>query len=110
HIVAHPNAWARIAKAKKADNSNESLVGSGTEAAERRLQSLPVLVDRDVPESSLLVLDKEAILSGYGNVEFAVSDQHLFHRRSYAARCWFRFGAVVAHPERVVLLGVGDGS
>ncbi len=86
-----------------------SLVGAGTESAERKLLSLPVTVDRDVPAVSIIVLDKKAVPSVIGNVQVASSQDFLFDKDSIAVRATVRFGAKIADADRVVLLGV-DGS
>ena len=49
HIIANPTAWATLSKLKRATDSNESLVGAGTVAAERALLGLPVLVTPAMP-------------------------------------------------------------
>lgn len=109
HILSNPTAWATLAKMKAATDSNVSLVGAGTEAAERRLLGLPVLVDRDVPASSIIVLDRDAILSVYGGLQIATSKDYYFNRDAIAVRATWRFGAQINDTSRVVLLGV-DGS
>jgi HK97 family phage major capsid protein len=107
NILAHPNAWAALSKMKAEDNSNVSLIGAGTEVAQRRLLGLPVAVDRDVPESSIIVLDVDAVLSVYGLLQIAVSEDYMFNRDAVAVRATWRLGARVNDPARVVVLGVG---
>ncbi|AKK30633.1 phage major capsid protein [Mycobacterium sp. EPa45] len=109
NILAHPNAWATLSKLKSAVDSNVSLIGAGTEPADRRLLGVGVTVDRDVPEDSIIVLDKEAILSVYGGLEIASSEHYYFNRQAVAIRATWRFGATIHDASRVVLLGV-DGS
>ncbi|EUA31998.1 MULTISPECIES: phage major capsid protein [Mycobacterium] len=107
HILASPTAWADLQRLKTAEDSNVSLVGAGTTSATRQLLSLPVLVDRDVPAGTVAVLDRSAILAVWGALEVATSRDFHFNRRSVSIRAWWRFGAKVAHPNRVVSLGVG---
>lgn len=105
-VLAHPLAWAQITKLKAADNSNVSLVGAGVDAAQRQLLGVPVFCDRDVPAGTIIVGDRNAILSAYGNVEIAVSQESLFEYDSVAIRSTFRFGAKVADVNRIVQIMV----
>jgi HK97 family phage major capsid protein len=107
HVVCNPLAWATISKLKAFVDSNQSLVGAGTTSATRQLLSLPVYVDRDVPDNQLVVLDKNAVLSVWGQLLIATSSDFLFDRDSIAIRATFRFGSKIAHEDRVVVLGVG---
>lgn len=107
HILAHPLDWATLQTLKLATDSNAALLGSGTSSAPaRQLLNLPVLVDRDVPQGELVVLDKRAILSAYGPILVATSQEYLFGQDSVALRITFRFGAKVAKPERVVTVAL----
>jgi HK97 family phage major capsid protein len=110
HILAGPLAWAELVKRKTATDSNVSLLGAGADAVKRQLLSLPVLVSRDVPSATLIVLDRDAVLSVYGQVEIATSTDYYFNSDSVAVRATFRFGATVSDPARVVKLSVLDGS
>jgi len=108
HILASPQAWAYISKLKAAVDSNLSLIGAGTNAAPRQLENVPVLVDKDVLDWSLIVLDRRAVLSAFGNVVIATSEHAAFQRDSVAVRATFRFGAQVSDTDRVVLVPVLD--
>lgn len=105
-VLAHPSAWAAITKLKAATDSNVSLVGAGVDAAQRQLLGVTVYVDRDVPVDSLIVADRAAILSAYGNIEIATSQDYLFGDHAVAIRSVFRFGAKVADVGRVVQIAV----
>lgn len=66
-----------------------------------------VLLDR--PE--MLVLDRNSVLSVYGDVQIATSTDFYFGSDSTALRAVFRFGQKIADPARVVSLTVaGAGS
>lgn len=107
HILANPLAWARLSKLKMTDTSAQSLLGNEAQAKpQRQLLGVPVTVDRDVPGNQLVVLDKRAVLSAYGQVLVATSTDYLFNQDSVALRVTFRFGAVVAKPTRVVVVDV----
>lgn len=71
HIIANPTAWATLSKLKRATDSNESLIGAGTVAAERALLGLPVLVTPAMPAGSLLVTDQSAIIGAQSPVRVA---------------------------------------
>lgn len=104
-ILANPLSWASLSKLKVTSDGNnaQSLLGNEAQSQpQRRLLNVPVLVDRDVPGDRLVVLDKRAVLSAYGNVQIATSTDYLFGQDSVALRITFRFGAVVARPQRVV--------
>lgn len=96
----------RGSKLKTATGSAQSLVGAGTDAPERQLLSVLVTVDRDVTAGSLVVLDKSAVLSAYGNLLVARSEDFYFSSDSVAIRATWRFGAVVADAARVVTIDV----
>jgi HK97 family phage major capsid protein len=108
HVIASPTAWASLTKFKQATSSNASLVGAGVEAAERRLLGVPVLVSAAMTADKVLILDRSAVLSAYGEVQLAVSDQAYFGSDSIGVRCTFRFGQKIVDTERVIQLDVTD--
>lgn len=110
HIVTSPTGWAELLKLKAADGSHESLLGAGTDNAERRLLDLPVLVSSAVPPGGGLVIDQTAIVSAVGDVQVATSDQAYFSSDSIGVRCTWRFGANVVHPERIGRFTVDAGA
>ena len=111
HIIASPSGWAELSKFKDETTSNRSLIGAGTEAATRTLLSVPVLVSNSMPDGSMLVLDRNSVLSVYGQVQLATSADYYFGADSIALRATLRFGAKIADTGRVVKLTVaGAGS
>ena len=106
HIVCSPSSWADLSKFKQATDSNVSLVGAGTTAPTRTLLSVPVLVSNSVPDGTMLVLDRNSVLSVYGTVQLATSTDYYFGSDNVALRATFRFGAVIANSDRVVKLTV----
>lgn len=110
-MVCAPDVWAFVRKLKTGTGSNQSLLGAGGEDSVRRLLSVPVIVNAAMPAGKLLVADRGAILSAVGNITYAISEDYAFNQDAIAVRATWRFGAVVADPERVVLLDVeaGDG-
>jgi len=101
HIIANPIAWATVSKLKRATDSNESLVGAGTSAAERALLGLPVLVDAAMPAGALLVVDKSAVIGAQSPVRLARSDDAYFSSDSIGVRVTWRLGWKVMHKSRV---------
>jgi HK97 family phage major capsid protein len=105
-VLAHPLAWAAITKLKSTADSNVSLIGAGVDAAQRQLLGVPVYADRDVPAGTIIVGDKNSILSAYGDLQLAVSQDALFEYDSVGIRATWRFGAKVADVARVVQITV----
>ncbi|MDO3071215.1 phage major capsid protein [Mycobacteroides abscessus] len=100
HILAAPSAWAALNKLKMFDagedagsQSNASLLGSGTVAAQRTLLNVPVTSTVGMPTKGLLVLDKRMTLSAYGTLNVAVSEHVYFGSDNIAVRATIRFGA-----------------
>lgn len=106
HIIANPLAYAELRKFKKATASNESLLGAGTEAGPKTLLSVPVLTTSAMPVNKVLVLDKTQVLSAYGNLMLAKSDQHYFGSDSIAIRATWRFGVGFSNFEAGQVLTV----
>ncbi|MCL1869770.1 MAG: phage major capsid protein [Promicromonosporaceae bacterium] len=79
HIVASPEAWGRLRQLRVGTDYNATLLGAGTEDAARVLLGLPVLVSPFITGSTLMVLDKSAIVSAIGDVRVAVSEHALFN-------------------------------
>ncbi len=110
HIIANPLAWAAVRKYKKGTGSNESLVGAGTEAGPKSLLSLPVITRSPLPEDVLMVIDKNQVLSAYGDVLVARSDEFYFGSDNVALRATFRFGIALNHPDAVQVLTVPEAT
>lgn len=106
HIIASPSAWGELAKLKTSTDSNLSLIGANVEAPQRTLLSVPVTVTSAMPDYGLIVLDRNAVLSAYGNVSLAVSTDAFFAEDVVGVRATFRFGAKIADIGRVVSLDV----
>lgn len=108
HIIAAPDAWAELSKLKRADASNESLVGAGTVAAERALLSLPVFVTPDMPSHEILVGDRSAVVAAQSLVRLARSEDAYFSADVIGVRLTWRLGWNVMHPDRVAKLSTAD--
>lgn len=98
NIIAAPDAWAAIAKLKDETTSNRSLIGAGTESAQRSLLSIPVRVTSAMPTKKILILDKTKTLSAYGALNVAVSDQVYFGSDNIGIRATLRVRWDSARP------------
>jgi hypothetical protein len=58
----------------------------------------------------VLVLDRNSVLSVYGDVQLATSVDYYFGFDNVALRATFRLGAKVASTARVVKLTIASGS
>ncbi len=65
------------------------------------LLSLPVVVNRDCPPYSGVVLDRSAVVSAVGQVSVAVDNSVFFTSDSVALRATWRVGHNVVRPDRI---------
>lgn len=108
-IVLDPLSWAALRRFKVGGQGiNESLLGAGTEDATPRLLGLPILRSRFIPESSGLVIDREAIAAAVGEIKVAQSDDALFAHDSVMLRATWRIGWNLVRPNRVGRFVVGE--
>lgn len=112
HIIVDPLSWAALRKLKTADTYNSTLLGAGTEDAEPRLLSLPVLRSRFVPAHTGIVLDRNQIPTAVGPVKITQSDHAAFASDSVVLRATWRIGfGAIPRPERLgrfTVLGAGS--
>ena len=102
HIVVDPAGWAELRKLKQSATANNmSLLGAGTTDAAPMLLSLPVIVNREVPAHSGVVLDRSAVVSAVGPVNVAVDNSVFFTSDSVALRATWRIGFNVVRPDRI---------
>ena len=107
NIIAAPDAWAKLVKLKTATGSNQSLVGAGTESAQRTLLSIPVNVTSAMTSGQILAVDRSKTLSAYGSIQIARSEHAYFNSDSWALRATLRFGAGFTEVGAGLLLDVG---
>lgn len=103
-LIASPDAWATVAKLKTATDSNANLLGAGTEATERRVLGVPALVTAAMPASSLLLVDKTAVIAAQSPVRLARSEDAYFTNDVIAVRVTWRLGWSVMHTDRLAKL------
>lgn len=66
-----------------------------------------MLASNSIADGTMLVLDRSTILSVYGSVMLATSQEFYFDSGdSIGVRATFRFGARIANSERLVKLTV----
>lgn len=104
-----PDCWAELRKFKTGDDTNVSLLGSGTDDAEPRLLSIPVAVNAEMPRLTGLLIDKTAILSAVSDLTIATSADQYFTSDSIAVRALMRTGHTVVRPNRLGLFALPAG-
>lgn len=110
HILMDPMGWAAFRKFKTGEAYNSNLLGAGTSDAEQRLLSLPVRVDKALPDYTGLVVDKNAVVSAVGSVMVADSEHALFGSDEILLRALWRIGWNVVRPSRIGVFTIGEGS
>lgn len=100
-IVCAPDVWAELRKLKTGTGSNQSLIGAGTEDADRRLFSLPVITSAAITAGAGLIIDPTAVVSAVGDVQVATSQDLYFSHDSIALRATWRTGHAVVKPKRI---------
>jgi hypothetical protein len=73
HILLDPLGWAQFRKLKTGETYNSTLLGAGTTDAQQLLLSLPVIVDKAVPDFTGIVVDRNAVVSAVGTPQVATS-------------------------------------
>lgn len=104
HLLAAPDAWGTISKMKAGTGSTTPLLGAGVADTQRQVLGVPVVVTPDLPAGTVLAIDSDAVVSAYGQVQLARSDDAFFTSDSVAVRMTFRSGWAVVSPDRVVKL------
>lgn len=100
-IIVDPVGWAELSKLKVGADRNDTLLGAGTAAADRRLLSVPVAVSREMPTRTGLVVDRNAIVAASGGVRIATSEHESFSSDTVMLRATWRIGHTVVRPERL---------
>ncbi|NWN88172.1 MAG: phage major capsid protein [Micrococcaceae bacterium] len=100
-VILDPLAWAALRKLKTSDGSQTTLIGAGTNDAERLLLSLPVTVTPAMQPNSGLVVDHNAVISAAGPVRVDTDESVYFTSDGVAVRATWRIGWNVVRPERL---------
>ena len=101
HIITDPFGWSELRKLKTGTDLNQSLLGAGTNDATAMLLSLPVIVNKEVPAYSGLVIDRRAVVSATSPVSVATDPSVYFTSDSIALRATWRIGFNVVRPDRI---------
>ncbi len=109
HILLDPLGWAEFRKLKVGTAYSQSLIGAGTTDATTMLLSLPVLVNRAVPDYTGIVVDRNAVVSAVGSVMVATSEHQYFTSDSVALRATWRIGHVVVRADRIGTFTIAGG-
>lgn len=103
-IVANYAVEATLRKLKTTDG--KGLLIDPVEAGELSIHGLPVIVNRAMPDNTLLVVSAGEIVAAVGTVNLAVSNDALFTSDSLIRRATWRIGAKVIHPKRLAKLTI----
>lgn len=103
-IVANYAVEAILRKLKTTDG--RGLLIDPVEAGELSIHGLPVIVNRAMPNNTLLVVSAGEIVAAVGTVNLAVSTDALFTSDSLIRRATWRIGAKVIHPNRLAKLTI----
>lgn len=103
-IVANYAVEAILRKLKTTDG--RGLLIDPVEAGELSIHGLPVIVNRAMPDNTLLVVSAGEIVAAVGTVNLAVSTDALFTSDSLIRRATWRIGAKVIHANRLAKLTI----
>jgi HK97 family phage major capsid protein len=107
--ILAPDTWAALRKMKQGGSgSNVSILGAGTDNADARLLSLPVVVNSQVPSKTGLLVDNAAVVSAAGQVRIDTSRDQFFTSDSVAIRATWRTGHAVPRPKRIGVFNLGS--
>lgn len=107
--VLAPDTWAALRKLKTGSAFNSTLLGAGTDDADPRLLSLPVLLNPEMPRLTGMLIDPTAIVSAVSDLSVATSAETYFRSDSIAVRATMRTGHTVVRPDRIGLFYI-DGN
>ncbi|GAB2562819.1 phage major capsid protein [Leucobacter ruminantium] len=100
-IILDPLAWASLRKFKTATGSELTILGAGTNDAQKMLLDLPVTVSNALTANSGLVVDQSAVASAVGPVNVATDESAYFTTDGVALRATWRIGWNLVRPNRV---------
>lgn len=103
-IVANYAVEAILRKLKTTDG--RGLLIDPVESGELSIHGLPVIVNRAMPDKTLLVVSAGEIVAAVGAVNLAASTDALFTSDSLIRRATWRIGAKVIHANRLAKLTI----
>lgn len=105
-IIAGYDAWAYMLKLKGGDK--RALISPDVaNSTKPQLFGLPVILTACMPEKTILILDKNEVISSVSRVETATTSDRYFEHDSVGIRTTFRFGFGILHPGRVAKVIAG---
>lgn len=105
-ILLSADAWAAIRRLKTGTGSNASLIGAGTNDAERRLLDLPVIVTGALTGGNGMIVDRTALVASVGDLIVATDSSAYFASDAIGIRASWRLGWGVTRPERLATFTV----
>lgn len=103
--ILAPTTWAAARKWKTGGTtgagSNETVLGAGTNDAERRLLSIPVALNAALPAGSGLLVDDREIISAASALEVDTDNSSAFRRVMVAIRGTWRIGYGIPRAVRI---------
>ena len=103
-IVVNYAVEAILRKLKTTDG--RGLLIDPVESGELSIHGLPVIVNRAMPDNTLLIVSAGEIVAAVGTVNLAVSTDALFTSDSLIRRATWRIGAKVIHANRLAKLTI----
>ncbi|NMN02364.1 phage major capsid protein [Bifidobacterium panos] len=108
-IIMGYDSWAYLLKLR--DSEGRSVIAADVaNTPTPMLYGLPVILNRHTPRNTILLNDRHEIVSAYGPVEIARTDDRYFEQDSIGLRWTFRMGFGVVHPKRLAKLTTGASS
>lgn len=103
-IVVNYAVEAILRKLKTTDG--RGLLIDPVESGELSIHGLPVIVNRAMPDNTLLIVSAGEIVAAVGTVNLAVSTDAMFTSDSLIRRATWRIGAKVIHANRLAKLTI----
>lgn len=100
-IILDPLAWASLRKFKTATGSELTILGAGTNDAQKMLLDLPITVSNALTANSGIVVDSTAVASAVGAVNIATDESAYFTSDGVALRATWRIGWNIVRPNRI---------
>ncbi|WP_018142820.1 phage major capsid protein [Alloscardovia criceti] len=94
------DAWAYMLKLKGADK-RPLISPDVANSAEPTLFGLPVVLSAYMPANTIIIIDKDEIVSSVGTVIASTTEDRYFEHDSVGLRATFRFGYGILHPNRI---------
>lgn len=101
HIIMSPDVWGKLRNLKTITGSAQLLLGNPAEQTTKQLFGIPVIVTKQMPAGTIMVLDRNDVLSSLGDIQVANSTDAAFRSDQILYRVMWRFGFAPIHPNRI---------